>query len=558
VGAVVVDVVAELLQDADEVLLQREAGMVGSDGDPERERRSVDAAIVGSDQAPPTVWTMPSASTLDRRTPVIVGTGQLNQRTDKGDPPLEPVDLIATAARAAAADSGASAILEAVDSVRVVSLLSWRYRDPGALVAERLGAPARHTAVSQPGGNMSQSWVNQTALDIAAGRADVVLIGGAEAWRTRMSFRAADSRPDWTVQDESVPEAEVFGAPFEMMHPAEMARGIAMPVQVYPVFEQALRIAAGRSIDDHLVRISELWASFSAVAADNPNAWIWRAYTAEEIRTAGPDNRWIGFPYPKLMNSNNSVEQGAALLLCSVEAAERLGVPRDRWVFPHSGTDAHDTAAVSNRGDLHSSPAIRAAGRQALSLAGVGIDDIAHVDLYSCFPSAVQIAADELGLAIDDPSRPLTVTGGLSFAGGPWNNYVTHSIATMCDRLRANPGDYGLCTANGGFTTKHAIGIYSTEPPPAGFRWADAQDETDAATTPRDVATDYKGAVSIEAWTVMHNRDGDPENGIAAVLLPDGRRAWGTTQDQEVLKRMTVEEFGGRDAHLSADGALTF
>src|SRR5262249_38180078 len=116
---------------------------------------------------------MPSASALDPRTPVIVGTGQHNQRTDKGEPPLEPVDLIATAARAAATDSGASGILGAIDSVRVISLLSWRYRDPGALVAERVGAPARHTAVSQPGGNMSQSWLNRSALDIAEGRADV-------------------------------------------------------------------------------------------------------------------------------------------------------------------------------------------------------------------------------------------------------------------------------------------------------------------------------------------------------------------------------------------------
>jgi acetyl-CoA C-acetyltransferase len=170
----------------------------------------------------------------------------------------------------------------------------------------------------------------------------------------------------------------------------------------------------------------------------------------------------------------------------------------------------------------------------------------------------VQIAAQELGLPTDDSSRPLTVTGGLSFAGGPWNNYVTHAIATMTDRLRANPGDYGMCTANGGFITKHAIGIYSTEPPPNGFRWADAQAEADAATSPRDVAAEYDGTVDVETWTVMHSREGDPENGIAAVLLPDGRRAWGTTQDQEILKQMTVEEFAGRTAHLSPDGTITF
>jgi acetyl-CoA C-acetyltransferase len=498
---------------------------------------------------------------LDPRTPVIIGGGQVNQRTAEGDPAREPVDLIVEAARRASANAGLSgdAVLAAVDAVRIVSLLSWRYRDPGRLVGERIGASPRHTAVTTPGGNSPQSLVSRTALDIAAGRNDVVLIGGAEAWRTRMSFRATGDRPDWTNQDESVPEAEVIGHEFTMTHPAEMNRGIVMPVQVYPMLENALRAAAGRSIDDHLVRISELWSRFSSVAATNPNAWSRQAYTPEQIRTPGPDNRWIGFPYPKLMNSNNMVEQGAVLLMCSAEAAERAGVPRDRWVFPISGADAHDTDAVSHRGDLHSSPAIRAVGRQTLEQAGVGIDDVAHIDLYSCFPSAVQIGAAELGLPDDDPRRPLTVTGGLSFAGGPWNNYVTHAIATMVDVLRDDPGSLGLCSANGGFVTKHAIGLYSTAPPANGFRWSDAQDETDENTTPRDVAPeDYEGDVTIETWTVMHNRAGEPENGIAAALLADGRRTWGTTQDPDVLKAMTVEEFVGVPARLDGNGGLRF
>ena len=498
---------------------------------------------------------------LDPRTPVIIGGGQVNQRTADGDPAREPVDLIVEAAQRASTDAGMADghVLEAVDAVRIVSLLSWRYRDAGALVAQRLGASPRQTAVTTPGGNTPQSLVNRTALDIAAGRNEIVLIGGAEAWRTRMSFRSTGDRPDWTQQDQSVPEAEVIGDEFTMTHPAEMNRGIIMPVQVYPMFEQALRAAAGRSIDEHLVRISELWSRFSAVAARNPNAWSQQAYTAEEIRTPGPDNRWIGFPYPKLMNSNNNVEQSAALLMCSVEAAERAGVPRDRWVFPLSGADAHDTDAVSHRGDLYSSPAIRAVGRQVFELAGVGIDDVAHVDLYSCFPSAVQIAAAELGLPDDDPSRELTVTGGLSFAGGPWNNYVTHAIATMVAVLREDPGSIGLCSANGGFITKHAIGMYSTEPPSDGFKWSDAQDEADRLTTPRDVAPeDYEGDVTIEAWTVMHSRAGEPENGIAAARLPDGRRTWGTTQDVDVLKAMTVEEFVGREARLDGNGSLLF
>jgi acetyl-CoA C-acetyltransferase len=495
---------------------------------------------------------------VDPRAPVIVGVGQVSQRTDRGEPALEPVDLIAAAARAAGADSGAPGLLGAIDSVRIVSMLSWRYNDPGALVAERIGADVRSTIYTTAGGNTPQSLVNRTSLDIAAGRADVVLIGGAESWRTRMSFRATDEKPSWTVQDASVAPTEVFGGDLQMMDPAAMARGIAMPVQVYPMFEQALRAAEGRSIDDHLVRISELWARFSEVAARNPAAWIQRAYTAEEVRTPGPDNRWIGFPYPKVMNSNNAVEQGAVLVLCSVEAAERLGVPRDRWVFPASGTDAHDEYMLSQRGDLHSSPAIRVAGAQALSLAGVGIDDIAHLDVYSCFPSAVQVAANELGLPIDDVSRPLTVTGGLSFAGGPWNNYVTHSIATMVNVLRDDPGSYGLCTGNGGFLTKHAMGVYRTEPPPGGFRWADVQDDVDAIGARREAVVEHEGDVTVESWTVMHDREGAPEAGFAAVLLPDGRRSWGTTRDAEVLKAMTVDEFIGRPAHLLPDGSLRF
>jgi len=325
-----------------------------------------------------------------------------------------------------------------------------------------------------------------------------------------------------------------------------------MPVQLYPIFEQAIRVGLGRSIEDHTAVISDLWARFSEVAAANPHAWIQRAYTAEEIRTPSPDNRMIGLPYTKLMNSNNAVEQGAALILCSAERAEALGVPRDRWVFPHSGTDSHDHYFASERDDLRSSPAIRLAGRDALALAGIGIEDIAHVDLYSCFPSAVEIGASELGLGLD---RQLTVTGGLSFAGGPWNNYVTHSIAAMAGVLRDDPGSLGLITANGGFITKHAIGVYSTEPPATPFRHAEPQAEVDALPS-RTICEDPDGPIDIESWTVLHGREGDPENGFVVGLMADGRRAWGITQDADQLRTLVTEELAGRKAELRPDGAF--
>jgi acetyl-CoA C-acetyltransferase len=202
---------------------------------------------------------------------------------------------------------------------------------------------------------------------------------------------------------------------------------------------------------------------------------------------------------------------------------------------------------VSNRQDLHSSPAIRVAGRTALELAGIGVDDVRHVDLYSCFPSAVQIGAAELGLSLD---RQLTVTGGLSFAGGPWNDYVTHSIATMANVLRDDPGSIGLCSANGGYTTKHAMGLYSTTPPAEGFKWADVQAEVDAVTDDKELAEDSDGPVTIESYTVMHERDGSMGSALVAVLTPDGRRGWATSTDADVMKAMESDDLVGTAADV--------
>ena len=260
------------------------------------------------------------------------------------------------------------------------------------------------------------------------------------------------------------------------------------------------------------------------MAVDNPHAWIRKPVTAEEITQPGPKNRMISWPYTKLMNSNNMVDQAAALILTSVEKATRLQIPTERWVYPYAGTDAHDTYAISERAELHRSPAIRIAGARVLALAGLGIDDVDYVDLYSCFPSAVQVAAAELGLAVDDPARPLTVTGGLTFAGGPWSNYVMHSIATMAELLVANPGRRGLITANGGYLTKHSFGVYGTEPPariPLG-RHATAVDREPT----RDGLVEWEGVGTVESWTTPFDRDGQPEKAFLAVRTPDGRAPW--------------------------------
>ena len=493
---------------------------------------------------------------LDPRTPVIIGVGQHNQRVDRGEPALEPVDLMVVAAQMALADAGATAPIEPgeIDSVRTVGLLSWRYVNPGRLVADRLGVGHDvDSGTSAMGGNSPQMLLNETALDIAAGRVSCVLLSGAEAWRTRMAARAEGTKPDWTVEPEGTEPAREIGTAVEMNHEAESSLGIFLPIQVYPMFEQARRHHLGRTMAEHLPRLGDLWSRFSQVAAKNPNAWIQESMTAEEIVTPSESNRMIGYPYTKVMNSNNAVEQSAAVLVCSVEVAERLGVPRERWVFPLAGGDGHDHPYLSNRDNLYTSPAVGVIGRATLAAAGVTIDDIDHVDLYSCFPVAVEVGADELGLDLD---RQLTVTGGLSFAGGPWNNYVMHSIATMVDVLRADPGTHGLVWANGGYLTKHAFGVYGTEPPATGFAHVQPQDEIDALPS-REIAADHVGRATIESWVVMHDRQSRPEAAFVALLTDDGGRAWGTTTDPATLAEMVAEDMIDRTVERAADGTVT-
>jgi acetyl-CoA C-acetyltransferase len=490
---------------------------------------------------------------VDLRTPVLIGYGQVNHR-DEIDPEtrsVEPVDLMAAAARQAAD----SKVLEAVDSIRVVNVLSAHYRDPGLLLGERIGAANFTTVYSPVGGNVPQSLVNQACLDIQQGRARVVLLAGAETWRTRKGLKAKGSKLVWTVQDDSVPMAEVAGKDVPMAGDAEIRIGLDRPAYVYPLFEQALRIANDESIEDHGRRVGELWARFNAVAVDNPHAWIHKPATAEEITQPGPRNRMISWPYTKLMNSNNMVDQGAALILTSVEQAKRLQIPAERWVYPQAGTDAYDTPAIADRDELYRSTAIRIAGARVLQLADLRIDDIDYVDLYSCFPSAVQVAAAELGLVVDDPGRPLTVTGGLTFAGGPWNNYVMHSIATMAELLVANPGRRGLITANGGYLTKHSFGVYGTEPP-AEFRWEDMQSEVNREPT-RDGLVEWEGIGTVEAWTTPFNRAGQPERAFLAVRTPDGSRALAQIADPAAAEVTVREDIGGAKVAVAADGSAT-
>lgn len=496
----------------------------------------------------------------DDRTPVLVGAGQV---TVPPDPAValterhEPVALMVRALAAAASDAGAGGggLLRRADSLRVVRPVSWRYLNPGALVAERLGLTPADVAEGPIGGNTPLAMAAEAAADIAAGRADVVALVGGEALWTRIAARRDPDRPvlPWTTQPPGTPEPRPIGAERNPATELEVDRGLTRPTAVYPLFENARRAAAGETVPGHQAAVAGWWARFSEVAAANPYAWTRSPCTADEIATPGPDNRWVAFPYTKRMCANDRVDQGAALLLCSLGAARAAGVDPDRFVFPLAGAGANDHWFLSHRDRLDASPALGLSVRAALEAAGAVVDDVAHLDLYSCFPSAVEIAAAELGLDPTDAGRPLTATGGLAFAGGPVNNYTTHAVASLVPRLRADPGSLGLTTGVGWYLTKHAALVWSARPPERAFAWRDVQDQVDALPQ-RAPAGTFEGDGTVESYSVVCDRVGEPEYAVLAVTTGDGRRAWGRSEDGPTLAGLMAEEGCGRTVRLRADG----
>jgi acetyl-CoA C-acetyltransferase len=490
------------------------------------------------------------------RTPILIGCGQVTQREPDPKVALGPLDLTAAAVRQAAEDAaGGDALLSALDTIVVIrsfSDTSWRFAspfgrasNPPKSIANRIGnSRAKRLIYTHPGGNMPQWCINRLGEKIVAGEVDAALICGGEALATQRNAKRAKINLDWNEDAGGKPEQ--WGAATRGWNDNEDLHRMAGAIFSYPLFENALRGHLGRSVPEHLTAMGALFAGFSKVASHNPLADRQQAYSAEQISTAGPDNPFIGFPYTKLMNANAFIDQAASVILTSVAKARELGIPEDRWVYLHGCADAHDHWYISDRHNFHSSPAMRVVAEEALGMANMDISEIDKFDLYSCFPSAVEIACREMGIGEDDP-RGLTVTGGLPYFGGPGNNYVTHSIAEMMNEVRKAPGRRGMITANGNYVTKQSVGIYSTEPISQPFAPKDPsiyQQPINEHKGP-EVAEVADGRAQVETYTVMHDREG-PSYAILFGRLQDGRRFIANTpEDPMLLQNMVDQEFLG-------------
>ncbi|HEY4114061.1 MAG TPA: acetyl-CoA acetyltransferase [Rhizomicrobium sp.] len=502
--------------------------------------------------------------TLDSRTPILVGGGQFTQRTNFAAS-LSPIAMLAKVAQLALADAGASdALTRALDTVAVVQFTAdspdvhgrvpkRMFRNPPGSLAKHLGIAPRRSLYSPTGGNTPQWLVNRTAEEIANGECEVALLAGAEYLATFIGAMRAGVTLDWSADADPGSDPEEIGQEKHGTTDYERRYGLHFPVNTYPLFENAIRGKKGRSPDAHLKWLGKFFSPFSQVAARNPHAWFRQFRTPEEISTPSEHNRFVGTPYTKYLCAVIEVDMAAAVVMTSVGKARELGIPESKWVFLHGCADANDLWHVTERVNYYSSPAIREVGKRAFAMAGIGAGDLSYIDLYSCFPSAVEIACAELGVAEDDP-RGLTITGGLPYFGGPGNNYTMHSIVTMMEMLRATRGAFGLCTGNGWYVTKHSAGIYSTRPVEGRWQREDPREyqrELDLLPHPEFIEQP-SGRGTIETYTVVTDRKGK-RFGIVIGRDELGRRFLANTPDDDAtLDFMIREEMLGRAGEVIA------
>ncbi|MEL7199593.1 MAG: acetyl-CoA acetyltransferase [Pseudomonadota bacterium] len=448
-------------------------------------------------------------------TPVIIGVGQYSERVDQpGYEALSYMDLAGRSLAAAIADSGATGSvageLDTLAAIRAFEMsrpgkeppFGTPDNVPGA-IAKRVGANPARQILTTTGGQTNQKLVGEYARDIANGECQCAAIVGAEAISTVLALSANGETPDWSEEIGGDFEDQGFGLD-GMIEPALFAHGAGGAIPLYAIAENARRHKLGKPLDEYRRDIGDLFAPFTQVAASNPHAAAPVERSAVELATITERNRIVAEPYPRMTVARDQVNQAASIVIASAGKARELGVPQDKWVHIHSVTSATELE-LSARPDLAANPASIASVEAALVRAGKGMEDIEFLDFYSCFAIPVFNQCDHFGLSHSDP-RGLTLTGGLPFFGGAGNNYSAHAIAEAVQRVRSKPGSYALTGANGGWMSKYATGIYSTEPADwsGNDRFevlAKADDAVARSSEPFDTAT-------VESYTINHSKKG--------------------------------------------------
>lgn len=477
---------------------------------------------------------------VDESAPVLVGIGLVNDRTDEPTAASEPLALMAAALDAAATDAGAGALLPEVGRI-LVPRGRWRYRDPGRALAGHMGAPAATTVLARVG-VLQQRLVADACRRIADGEIEVAAVVGGEAGnRLRQAQRSGVDISDTDIGGE--PDV-LLTATADLAHPAELGAGLHDAVGFYALLDSAFRAEQGWSVDEARTRVANLYEAFSRVAAANPDAWRRAPVSAADVREPSPVNPMLAFPYTRRHTTAWNVNQAAALVFCSAATARRHGIPEDRWIFPWVSVESNLMVPVAARPRIARSPGAQLAGQAAFAHAGLTPEEIDRVDLYSCFPVAVQMFAAELGL----PAADCTVTGGMAQAGGPFNSYTLHATGTAARLLRADPaGSTALVTGVSGVMTKQSVAIWGNRPGPAAFAALDVTADAARCSPPLDVTTGYRGVATICASTVLHHPTADPV-AVAVLDAAPGLRTVASSTDPATVSAFETGECCGAEA----------
>jgi acetyl-CoA C-acetyltransferase len=452
------------------------------------------------------------------RIPVIVGIGEITDRPKEITDGLEPLALLVEALKRAEADSG-SALLGEIDSLDIVNFLSWRYRDPEKLLSSRLGIKPKHAYYGPVGGESPIRYLHEAAQRIARGECSVAAVCGAEAQSTATRAMRAGITLPWTPFAHDVEEPK-RGAAFQK--PLAVKLGAFRPVSVYPFYEAATAAHWGQTPHEAMAESGALWSAYSQAASENPNSWLKRHFTSEEITTPSPDNRLIAWPYTKLMVANPTVNMGGALLLTSLAKARAAGIAEQKLIYLVGGASAEEPRDYLERDQFVESQAQNAVLKSAVDLAGGDARAFDAIELYSCFPCVPKMARRTLGLGAD--VKP-TVTGGLTFFGAPLNTYMTHAACAMVRRLREG-ASLGLLYGQGGFVTKHHALIVSRQAPREPLaQHTSVQHEADRHRGPAPVfVTDASGRATVESFTAIYGRDNAVEHGVVMLRTSDNAR----------------------------------
>ncbi|TQV92303.1 hypothetical protein V2A60_006991 [Cordyceps javanica] len=481
-----------------------------------------------------------------RATPILVGVGDVRNKSSKPEDAIEPSKMMIGAIQNAVKDTGLDAaaqkqLLADADSLRIIPTWTWAYNDLLSTVADGLGIKPTTKEMPTHGGNQPALQCDEAARAISNGQSKVAILTGGEAMASLAGCQKAGQMPPpgWVEPD---PDGKSVSMDMSILGEGAGSRhSVGLPIHVYPLYEIGRRAHLHQTAQQNNQESAAMYASFDEIGSKNQYSWNYgeKPKPAEFIGSISKRNRIICDPYPLLMNAFNGVNLSAACILTSTEHAETLGIPKDKWIYILGGAGTHEQDNFWERPGFARSPAITNSLDSALQVSGLKKDDIDVFDFYSCFPIVPKLACDHFGLSSTAPEKPISLLGGLTSFGGAGNNYSMHALTAMTRELRSRKFSNGLILANGGMLTHQYAICLSAQPRKDGRAYPSQNPLPLVVQDPAPpFVEDANGPATIETYTIEYDRSGAPSVGHIVGRLKTGERFLANHGDDTTLERL--------------------